>query len=414
MPAPPKLAVTYIPVADLHPYHRNPHKGNVKRIRSSLRDHAQFKPVVVNIGTHTGRPNEVLCGNHTLLAAREEGWTELGATTVDVSDDEAAQINLIDNPRAGNPSDLDYDEQLLLELLADLPGLDGTGYDLGDFEALEKAYQDGGARSPGLNDPDDAPTELPVQPVTKEGDLWHLGPHRLAVGDATDPTVWNRLLGDEKADCMWTDPPYGVNYVGKTAAALTIENDDLDSASMDRFLRSVFGCALAGSSPGAGMYVAGPAGPLHLVFGRVLMELGVLRQTLIWVKDQFVMGHSDYHYRHEPIYYGWVPGAPHHVMPDRKQDSVFEFARPRRSEDHPNMKPVGLIEKHITNSTARDALVIDPFAGSGSTVIACHGTSRRAAVIELDPQYADVICRRYQEHTGTKPVRDGRPHDFTG
>lgn len=414
MPAPQKLAVTYIPVTDLRPYYRNPHRGNVARIRGSLRDHAQFKPVVVNVGTHTGRPNEVLCGNHTLLAAREEGWTELGATTVDVSDDEAAQINLIDNPRAGNAQDLDYDERLLLELLADLPDLGGTGYDLGDFEALDRAYRNDGNREPGLNDPDDAPAELPAQPVTKKGDLWTLGPHRLVVGDSTDPHTWERLLGGEKADCMWTDPPYGVAYVGKTADALTIANDDLDVAKLDRFLRSVLGIALVSSNPGAAWYVASPPGPLSLVFGRVLLDVGVYRQTLIWAKDQFVLGHSDYHYRHEPVYYGWTPGAAHHSMPDRKQDSVFEFARPKRSVDHPNMKPVGMIELHIGNSTDQAALVVDPFSGSGSTVIACHGTGRRAAVIELDPQYADVICRRYQEHTGTKPVSDGQPHDFMG
>lgn len=410
---PERLETVTLPVADLVPYYRNAHRGNIRRIRASLREHGQFKPVVVNDGRLTGRPMEVLCGSHTLLAAVEEGWSELAAVVVDVDDERAAKINLVDNPRPNHPEDLDYDDRLLLELLADLPDLDGSGYDLDDFEALERAYRQGDDRAPGLNDPDDAPSELPPDPVTRRGELWQLGPHRLVVGDSTDPGVWELLLGGGTPDCLWTDPPYGLSYVGKTRDALTIENDGLDETQLARLLRDVFDLSMKHVPPGAPWYVASPPGPLHLAFGRVLMDLGVYRQTLIWVKDQFVLGHSDYHYRHEPIYYGWVPGAAHRATPDRQQDSVFEFPRPKRSAEHPNMKPVGLIEQHITNSTDWGALVVDPFAGSGSTLIACHGTGRRAVLIELDPQYADVICRRYQEHTGIVPVRDGQGHDFT-
>ncbi|MGH3779619.1 MAG: site-specific DNA-methyltransferase [Pseudonocardiaceae bacterium] len=410
---PERLETTYYRVADLKPYYRNTHLGNVTRIRGSLREHKQFKAVVVNRGTLTGRPNEVLCGSHTLLAAQDEGWEELAANTVDVDDDQAAKINLVDNPRSNHPEDLDYDDRLLLELLADLPDLEGTGYDLGDFDALERAYQSSSTRNPGLNDPDDAPADLPKQPATKKGDLWLLGPHKLAVGNAADKSVWDRLLDGVAVDCVWTDPPYGVSYVGKTAAALTIENDDLNEGALDELLRSVFTLSLSNTRAGAAWYVASPPGPLHVVFAGALRAIGVLRQTTIWVKDQFVLGHSDYHYQHEPIYYGWSPGAAHHTMPDRKQVSVFEVPRPKRSTEHPNMKPVGLIEQHITNSTRVEDMVVDPFAGSGSTLIACHSTGRVAALIELDPQYADVICRRYQEHTGIKPTRDGIAHDFT-
>lgn len=161
MPAPPTLEITYYPVTDLRPYYRNAHKGNTKRIRGSLRDHRQYKTITVNKGTHTGRPNEVLCGNHTLDAAAAEGWPTLGAVTIDVGEDEAAQINLIDNPRAGNPQDLDYDERLLLELLTGLPSLDGTGYDPHDIANLaalldEPAWGTGGGGSGGDHgEPDD-------------------------------------------------------------------------------------------------------------------------------------------------------------------------------------------------------------------------------------------------------------------
>jgi len=394
-----ELAVSYVPVGELRTYYRNPRRGNTGAIARSLEVNSQYRAIAVNRGTHTGRPNEVLAGNHTLMAARDLGWKTIAVTFVDVDEDQAARIVAADNRTA----DLgEYDDRLLLELLADLPDLDGTGYDPGDLDELERALA---ARDqpPALNDPDDAPG-LSAETVTKCGDLWQLGPHRLAVGDSTDPLVWELLLDDNKADCMWTDPPYGVSYVGKTKDALTITNDELSSDGLRQFLRSVLGIAFTSCDVGAAWYVAAPPGPLHLTFGDLLVELRVYRQTLIWVKDQFVMGRSDYHYRHEPVFYGWTPGAAHHPPPDRKQDTVFEIARPKRSEDHPTMKPVELITRHIENSTDPGDLVVDPFAGSGSTLIACHGTNRRAALIELDEKYADVICRRFQEHTGTVPV----------
>ncbi|SHL47528.1 site-specific DNA-methyltransferase (adenine-specific) [Pseudonocardia thermophila] len=411
MTNPNNLQVTYYPTADLRLYHRNPRVGNTSRIAESLTVNGQYKPVVVNRGTHTGRPNEVLAGNHTLKAARDLGWETLAAVTVDVDDDQAARIVAADN----RTSDLgSYDNRLLLELLTDLPNLDGTGYDPGDLDALE-ALLDADVEAQDevpLNDPDDSP-DTPAEPYCKTGDLWVLGSHRLAVGDSTDPGVWDLLLNGDKADMVWTDPPYGVSYVGKTADALTIENDSLDADSLRDFLRAALGLASTHTRPGGCWYVASPPGELSLVFGGVLVELEVLRQTLIWVKDQFVMGRSDYHYRHELVFYGWVPGAAHHAVLDRTQDTVHEYPRPKRSKEHPTMKPVALIARHITNSTDRNQLVVDPFGGSGSTLIAAHDAGRRAAVIEIDPKYADVICRRYQEHTGQLPTRDGQPHDFT-
>lgn len=406
MPA--QLEVTYYPTAELRLYHRNPRVGNVDRIKQSLTVNTQYKPICVNVGTHTGRPLEVLAGNHTVKAARDLGWETIAAVTVDVDDDQAVRIVAADN----RTSDLGtYDDRLLLELLADLDDLDGTGYDPADIAALEKALQPEEI-PPALNDPDDVPI-TPKDAVTKSGDLWNLGPHRLAVGDSTDTGVWDLLLNGDLTDMVWTDPPYGVAYVGKTADALTIDNDRLDATALADFLRASLGITLTHTTSGAGWYVSSPPGELALTFGTILTELGVLRQMLIWVKDHFVMGHSDYHYRHEPVFYGWTPGAAHHPVPDRTQDTVFEVDRPKRSKEHPTMKPVELITRHIENSTDQGQLVVDPFAGSGSTLIACHGTNRRAALIELDPRYADVICRRYQEHTGVTPTRDGVPHDFT-
>lgn len=390
-------------------FHRNPRRGNVDRIAESLRVNGQYRPIVVNRGTITGRPAEVLAGNHTLLAARQLGWATVAAVWVDVDDQQATRIVAADNRTA----DLgDYDDQLLRGLLAELPDLAGTGYDTDDLDALERALAATETPGAGATDPDDAPPP-PKTPVSATGDVWELGPHRLVVGDATDVGVWDRVLDGGKADAVWTDPPYGVSYVGKTSDALRIENDELTGDGLAEFLQAVFGLALVSCRKGAVWYVAAPPGPLHLQFAKVLADLGVWRQTLMWVKDQFVLGHSDYHYRHEPVFYGWAPGAAHQSPLDRSQDTVHEVPRPKRSADHPTMKPVELIHRHLAHSSRPLDAVVDPFAGSGSTLIACHQLNRHARLIELDPRYADVILRRYQEHTGTQPIRDGEPHDFT-
>ena len=190
MPKPAELEVTHYPTSDLRMFHRNPRIGDIERIKQSLTVNGQYKPIVVNTGTHTGRPTEVLAGNHTLKAARDLGWNTIAAVTVDVDDDQCVRIVAADN----RTSDLGtYDDRLLLELLADLDTLDGTGYDPGDIAELERALQPDEV-PPALNDPDDVPI-LPKDTVTKPGDLWHLGPHRLAVGDSTDTHTWETLLG---------------------------------------------------------------------------------------------------------------------------------------------------------------------------------------------------------------------------
>ncbi len=204
-----------------------------------------------------------------------------------------------------------------------------------------------------------------------------------------------------------TDPPYGVAYVGKTKDALEIKNDKLDAKALRAFLHEAFAAVLTSAKPGSCWYVASPAGTLGVQFGEVLLEFGILRQQLIWVKDAFVFGHSDYHYRHEPIYYGWTAGGAHQKVPDRNQDTVWEFARPKKSKEHPTMKPVPLIERAIKNSSKPGQIVLDPFGGSGSTLIAAHGLNRKARLIELDPQYVDVICKRFETHTGIVPVLEG-------
>ena len=254
-------------------------------------------------------------------------------------------------------------------------------------------------------------------------------------GDATAADDVERVLAGDTADMVWTDPPYGVSYVGKTAEALTIDNDALQGQALADLLEQAFANAFAACRPGGAWFVTAPGGPNFVIFGQVLMQFGIWRQTLIWLKDIFVLGRADYHAKHEPLFYGWKPGdpanptpetyepilygwrpgAPHEPPPDRKQDSVWEFPRPRRSLEHPTMKPVGLIERAITNHTELGAVVLDPFAGSGSTLIAAHKAGRTACVLALDPIYADVICARWQAITGERPMlaSTGKAHDFS-
>lgn len=261
----------------------------------------------------------------------------------------------------------------------------------------------------GLRDPDDIPP-VPDAPRSQPGDLWMLGPHRVLCADATDPGSFERLLGGARADLCWTDPPWGVDYVGKTKQALRIANDGpgeiaalLDAAyvNLDVSLR-----------PGAPIYVAQPSNEISAVFIEAFLARGWrIRQSLIWVKDRMVLGRGDYHHRHEVILYGNKPGTGRFGRGQggwyggNAETSVFEIARPSASRDHPTSKPVELIRRALQNSSAPDHLVLDPFLGSGTTLIAAHQLGRRAAGIELDPSYVDVIVARWEAFTGERAVK---------
>jgi site-specific DNA-methyltransferase (adenine-specific) len=182
----------------------------------------------------------------------------------------------------------------------------------------------------------------------------------------------------------------------KRRGGKTIENDALDLDGLRDFLRETLGAAFTCTAPGAAWYVCAPHGPIGLAFSDVMTDLGVWKHSLVWVKDSLVMGRADYHYRHEPIYYGWTPGGSHNWYADRKQTTVIEVPRPKRNEEHPTMKPLELIAQMLRNSTKRDDLVLDPFGGSGSTLLAADALGRRAAIVELDPRYCDVIRKRYE------------------
>lgn len=398
-------------VNDLQTYHRNPRRGDVSSIAVSLERHGQYRPIVVNAGTLTGRRNEVLAGNHTLLAARELGWNTIEVALVDVDEESATAIVLADNRLA----DLgDYNNDDLYTLLSSLEDFSGTGYSLDDLAALDRELF-----PPQPNtDPDDVPS-VGASPISEAGQIWELGQHRLLVGSATDPDQVARLCDGVAPDCVWTDPPYGVDYVGKTKAALTIQNDG--AAGLLGLLDPAFRVMAAVCRPGAPVYIACPPGPEFGTFVSAMASGGLSwRQTLIWVKNAMVLGRSDYHYRHEPILYGFTPGGDGRLgrggqrwQGDNKATTVFEIAKPARNADHPTMKPVALIDAMLANSLPPGGVVFDPFAGSGSTLIAAHSRGGRAFCVELDPKYADVILKRFEAHTGITPTLDGQPVSFT-
>lgn len=375
----------------LTPYDKNPRIGDVGAIADSLTINGQYRPLVVNYDT-----NEILAGNHTWRAAGHLGWAQIAVSYVhDLTPEEAARIVLADN----RYSDLaTYDPQALADLLLSIEDVAGTGYSPEDVDTLLASLTDA-APALALTDPDDVPA-LPEVAQSVLGDVWSLGPHRLLVGDATSDL--SELMQGDLADLVLTDPPYNVNYVGGTG--LTIQNDQLLDSDFHQMLAGAFGSVSAVAKPGAGIYV------FHSDSERVNFQTAAesagwsIRQNLIWVKSSLVMGRQDYHWQHEPILYGWLSGGPHHWHGDRKQTTVIEWDKPHKSELHPTMKPVGLLSYLLSNSSKARDIVLDPFAGSGSTLIACHSTGRHARLVELDTKYADVILRRYMEHTGDTPT----------
>ena len=252
--------------------------------------------------------------------------------------------------------------------------------------------------------------DLSDEPIVRRGELYALGDHRLLCGDATDPADVRRVFGDAtEADLMWTDPPYGVAYQTKLSTeeavarhrrtdGLEVTNDQPED--IPALLASAFGHAPLRA--GGAFYVASPSsGDVLPVFYAALAGAGMaVRQQLVWVKDVFVMGRHDYHYSHEPILYGWKEGAAHYFGGGRAQDTVWEIPRPKRSESHPTMKPVELVARALTNSSRPGDLVYEPFAGSGTTIIAAEQTRRRCVALEIDPRYAQVVIERWQAFAG--------------
>lgn len=390
-----------IPVDKLHRHPQNPRRGDVPAIREAIRGvHGFYGAVIVQRSSM-----RILAGNHRFEAMKAEGASSIPAIVVNVDDAVAKKILLADNriPDRGG-----YDDRALADLLLELPRdeIADVGYSVDDLDEIIRRVGPVPEPEEITTDPDDAP-EVPPDPVSKEGEIYELGPHRLICGDSTGEETWAALMGAERGEMLWTDPPYGVKYEGKTKAKLTIQNDDLPPEKLKEFIRLAITAAGSALAPGGGIYVAGPAGPLGVCFKSTLIDLKWLRQELQWVKNVFVMGRSDYHYRHEPIFYGWKDDASHRWYGGRAQDSILNFDRPSRSKVHPTMKPTALIARCIENSSRIGEIALDGFGGSGSTLIASAMTGRRARLVELDPGYCDVIRRRWGRYAATRQLDAG-------
>jgi site-specific DNA-methyltransferase (adenine-specific) len=397
-----------VDIDSVQPHPDNVREGDIGAIVSSLKHHGQYRPIVVST-----RTRNICAGNHTWKAAKQLGWKRLAVTFVDVDADGERRILLVDN-RSNDVAS--YDNQaltdLLVELTATVDGLAGTGYDGDDLDELMADLQGDTRGNDGVvSDP-------PVDPITELGDVWLLGPHRLVCGDCTDPNQWQL---DGKFDLLWTDPPYGVSYADKNVWLNELDRrtvggggnriekeiaaDSQTPEEMQTFWTAALTAALLFADDKAAYYVTGPSGELmHRLMSAIKDSGWQLKHMLIWAKDNSTLGRSDYHYQHEPVLYGW--NKTHTWYGDRSQHSLLEHARPTVNDLHPTMKPISLIEQCIVNSTKAGDLVADPFAGSGSTLIAAGNLNRSCYAMEIDPAYCDVIVKRWETATGDTATRE--------
>lgn len=348
---------------------------NLEAIKGSLTQFGQRKPIVV-------QGNVVIAGNGTLEAAKRLGWDEIDIVQVpeDWTKDQAKAFALADNRTAELAS---WDEQVLAAQVLELAE---AGFEVAEFgfEAIEPPID------PDAIDEDEVPA-LPDEAITKPGDVWKLGNHKLICGDSTQVHLVEKLMGESKADMIFTDPPYGVDYQG-------IHNDD--KAGLETLLRDVFGNYVIASKPGASIYVFHSDRNAD-IFHSVFREFFHFSSMVIWAKNSLTLSRTDYQSQHEPCLYGWVNNGSHSFYGDRKQVSIWRFDK-ERVEGHTTPKPVALVARAIANSSKSGDLIIDLFGGSGSTLIACEQTNRSARIMELDPKYCDVIVKRWENLTGQK------------
>lgn len=363
---------------------------NLDAIKASLARFGQRIPIVVQ---RKGPRLVVRAGNGRLKAARELGWTEIAAVVVDEADVDAIAFALADNRTAELAG---WDDDVLRELVGALAKESEVPIGWSAEEVSALLTQE--ALLPTEVVEDEVP-EPPEQPTTKRGQLWALGPHLVLCGDATEADDVARVMAGKSADLLVTDPPYNVDYTGRAGK---IENDSMADENFRQFLVSAFGLAFTALKPGAAFYIWHADSEGYNFRGAVRDCNERVRQCLIWKKHSLVLGRQDYQWQHEPCLYGWKEGARHGWFSDRKQTTVLDFNRPMRSDNHPTMKPVALIAYLIGNSTAPQNLVLDPFLGSGTTLVAAEQLGRTCRGIELSPRYVDVIIKRWENLTGRR------------
>jgi DNA modification methylase len=394
-----KMNIQKIKIESLKPAEYNPRKDlkpedeEYQKIKKSITEFGYVAPIIINSNM------TVIGGHQRLKVLKEIGYTEVECVVVDLDQKKEKALNIALNKISG-----DWDNDKLEELLAELKqtdiDMDITGF---SFDEVDEILKDITGSKEDDFDLDQALDEI-EEPISKRGDVWILGKNRLMCGDSTQKEDVMHLMNSQEADMLLTDPPYNVDYEGKTSEALKIENDNMSETEFYNFLLDSFKNMFDSIKYGGSAYVF-HADTEGLNFRNAFKSCGFkLAQCLVWVKNTFVMGRQDYQWRHEPILYGWKPGAGHYFVDNRKQSTVLEFDKPSRNAEHPTMKPVDLLVYLIKNSSKENDLILDLFGGSGSTLIAAEQTQRRCYTMELDPKYCDVIIKRWENLTGEKAI----------
>ena len=391
-----------VPIQKLVPYINNARTHSpeqIGKLRASLREFGFINPVIID------RDYGVIAGHGRILAAKEEGIKEVPCVFADHLTEAQKKAYIIADNRMA--MDAGWDEELLRVGIEALQGMDFdpllTGFDEKELAAL---FDDG---AEAKDDDFDVDEELEKPVFSKTGDVWTLGRHRLVCGDSIKAETYEILMQGKKANLVVTDPPYNVNYEG---SAGKIKNDNMAAEKFYQFLLDAFTNMEKVMAEDASIYVF-HADTEGLNFRRAFSDAGFyLSGCCIWKKPSLVLGRSPYQWQHEPVLYGWKKNGKHQWYSDRKQTTIWEFEKPRKNADHPTMKPIPLLAYPIINSSMSNTLILDPFGGSGSTLIACEQTDRSCCTIELDEKYCDVIVKRYVELKGSAEdvsvERDGK------
>lgn len=396
-------------VKDLLPADYNPRKDlkpgdpEYEKLKRSIEQFGYVEPVIWN--EKTGR---VVGGHQRLKVLTDMGITEVDVVVVDMDTEKEKALNIALNKISG-----EWDTEKLALVIADLQGTDFdvslTGFDPEELEDLFRDDVKGGVKE----DDFDVEAELQKPTFSKAGDLWMLGEHRLFCGDSTKPETFDLLMNGKKANLVVTDPPYNVDYKG---SAGKIKNDSMAEDKFEQFLLAAYQQMEAAMADDASIYVF-HSDSHGLAFRKAFEEAGFyLSGCCIWKKQSLVLGRSPYQWQHEPVLFGWKKKGKHQWYTGRKESTIWEFDKPKKNKDHPTMKPIALVSYPIMNSTMTGCLVLDPFGGSGSTLIACEQTGRVCYTVELDEKFCDVIVRRYIEQVGSADgvtvLRDGLTYRF--
>jgi DNA modification methylase len=395
-----------VPITKLVPYVNNARTHSpeqINKLRSSLREFGFINPVIID------RDFGVIAGHGRILAAKEEGIAEVPCVFADHLTEAQKKAYIIADNRMA--MDAGWDEELLR---VEIEALQAEAFDLSLTGFDEKELSDLFKRDGDVQEDDfDVDAELEKPTFSKSGDVWTLGRHRLVCGDSTKAETFAVLMNGRKANIVVTDPPYNVNYEG---TAGKIKNDNLADEKFYQFLFDAFSNIEKVMADDASIYVF-HADTEGLNFRKAFADAGFyLSGCCIWKKPSLVLGRSPYQWQHEPCLYGWKKSGKHQWYADRKQTTIWEFEKTKKNTDHPTMKPIPLLAYPIQNSSMSNTLVLDPFGGSGSTLIACEQTDRDCYTIELDEKYCDVIVKRYIKQVGSADgvsvERDGKTYTF--